>query len=366
MTQPDTPGPEQLASLPAALALEVDALCDDFERRWRHSRGARPDPEVFAARTAPTARSVLRACLLELERELRNGPTTPDIPGLTVEEEIGRGGMGVVYRARRHPARPGDLGQPVALKLIPGAERVRWSRWLADLADLRHPNLVPLEGFGTHDGLHYVVMPLVLGGDLRERFAELALAPSAGPGALEKVVRLMEKVVRAVAFLHRRGILHRDLKPSNILLAAPDGWEPLVCDFGLAGRLDEDAPGSQGVGTPSYMAPEQMAGGAGTSAPGGRVAGDLWSLGAILYELLTGRPPFVSPAGGLNTAAKLADPHPADPHVLNPAAAPTLERVCRRCLARNPADRYPTADELADDLLCYRNERPLVDSGRKA
>jgi len=339
-----SPSSALLAGLPAALALEVDSLCDDFERHWQRARrrgAVPPDIETFTAQATPAARSALSACLLVLERELRGGPAPPDLPGLVLEEEIGRGGMGVVYRARRVD------GRPVALKLIPGAERARWTRWLVELADLRHPNLVSLEDFGTHDGLHYVVMPLVDGGDLRERFDELAVGPDGEQATLRGVVGLMEKVTRAVAFLHRRGILHRDLKPSNILLAEPGSWEPLVCDFGLAGRLDEAVAGGV-VGTPAYMALEQMRGRPLT------VAADLWGLGAVLYELLTGRPPFVAPDGTLDTEAKLAAPGPPPLGDLNPAAADaTLERVCRCCLARDPADRYPAADNLADDLLGF-------------
>jgi serine/threonine protein kinase len=342
-------GAAPLASLPAALALEVDSLCDDFERLWRRARRrgtSPPDPEAFTLRAVPAARAALRACLHVLGHELRNGPALPDIPGLALEEEIGRGGMGVVYRAHRSD------GRAVALKLIPGAERARWTRWLAELLDLRHPNLLPLEAFGTHDGLHFVVMPLVPGGDLRERFDELAVGPAGGLAALHGVARLAEKVARAVAFLHSRGILHRDLKPSNILLAEPKGWEPLVCDFGLAGRLDEAAPGIGG--TPSYMAPEQLEGRTLT------VAADLWSLGAVLYELLAGRPPFVA-AGGLDVAAKLAAPGPPPPRALNPAAADaTLERVCHSCLTRDPAARYLAADELADDLHRFLDGYPIL------
>src|SRR5262249_49724472 len=134
-------------------------LCDDFERHWRRARRrgtAPPDIDAFLARASAAARPALLGCLRELERELRSGVILPEVPGLILEEEIGRGGMGVVYRARRI-----EDDRPVALKLIPGAEHARWSRWLAELADLRHPNLVPLEAFGTHAGLHFVVMPLV-------------------------------------------------------------------------------------------------------------------------------------------------------------------------------------------------------------
>jgi serine/threonine-protein kinase len=346
------PNPSPFDELPANLALEVDALCDDFERHWRRARQcgtAPPSLDAFLARASTAARPALRECLRELERELATGVVLPAIPGLTVEEEIGRGGMGVVYRARR--VADGGL---VALKLIPGAEHARCDPlsqvpgWLAELADLRHPNLVPLEAFGTHDRLHYVVMPLVRGGDLKERFREFAVGPAGGRAALREVARLTAKVAGAVDFLHRRGILHRDLKPSNILLASVGSREPLVCDFGLACRLDEEHTAPRVVGTPPYMAPEQMEGEALTAAA------DIWSLGAVLYELLTGHPPFVDAAGRLDGACKRAG-EPVPPRERN-GAVDDLERICLRCLGRVPAARYGTAGELADDLRWYLDE----------
>ena len=290
----------RLDELPAALALEVDALCDDFERHWRRSRRrgtAPPEVEAFLTRASEAVRPALVACLRELERELAAGLALPEVPGLVLEEEIGRGGMGVVYRARRTAD-----GRAVALKLIPGAEHARWSRWLAELADLRHPNLVPLEAFGSHAGLHFVVMPLVQGGDL---------------------------------------------KPSNILLASAHEREPLVCDFGLAGRLTE-AESAGVMGTPPYMAPEQTEGRPLTAAA------DVWGLGAVLYELLTGRPPFVDSDGRLDADRKRAG-DPAPPRDRNPAVDDTLQRICLRCLEREEAARYPTAAALADDLHWYLN-----------
>jgi serine/threonine-protein kinase len=335
----------RLDELPAALALEVDALCDDFERHWRRSRRrctAPPDVEAFLTHAGEAVRPVLAGCLRELERELTAGLALPEVPGLVLEEEIGRGGMGVVYRARRAAD-----GRAVALKLIPGAEHARWSRWLAELADLRHPNLVPLEAFGSHGGLHFVVMPLVHGGDLKERFGEFAVTPGAGRAALRTAAALLAKVAGAVAFLHQRGILHRDLKPSNILLASAHEREPLVCDFGLAGRLTE-AESAGVMGTPPYMAPEQTDGRPLTAAA------DVWGLGAVLYELLTGRPPFVDPVGRLDADRKRAG-GPAPPRDLSPAVDDTLERICLRCLEREEAARYPTAAALGDDLHYYLN-----------
>jgi serine/threonine-protein kinase len=283
--------------------------------------------------------------LEELERELRTGVVLPTVPGLSLEEEIGRGGMGVVYRARRL-----EDDRLVALKLIPGTEHARWSRWLAELADLRHPNLVPLEAFGTHDGLYFVVMPLVPGGDLKERLPEYLVGPDGDRTRLRSVAQLLEKVARAVDFLHRRGILHRDLKPSNILLASPHGQEPLVCDFGLAGRLDEACPEArQVVGTPAYMAPEQMAGRPLTPAA------DIWSLGAVLHELLTGRPPFVDAAGHLGAGQKETG-EPSFSPGLHPGAAELLARIGLRCLKCDPAARYGTAADLAEDLRLILDE----------
>jgi serine/threonine-protein kinase len=346
MTSPALP--TRIDELPAALALEVDALCDDFERHWRRAsqRGTQaPTIEAFLARTSARVQPILQRCLSELVQELRAGVVVPEVPGLVVEEEIGRGGMGVVYRARRV-----ENGRAVALKLIPGAEHARWSRWLAELVELRHPNLVPLEAFGTHQGLHYVVMPLVLGGDLKERFHEFAVGADRGQAALRGVADLTVRVAAAVGFLHERGILHRDLKPSNILLASATDPEPLVCDFGLAGRLDEAGRESlHVVGTPPYMAPEQMAGRSLTAAA------DVWSLGAVLYELLSGWPPFVAGDGRVDVACK-ETAEPTSPREWNRAADDGLADICLRCLRRDPAARYATAAGLAEDLRHYLND----------
>jgi serine/threonine-protein kinase len=302
-----------LDELPAALALEVDALCDDFERHWQRSRRrgqAAPTVAAFVERAAPAARAALLRCLLELERDLLLGVALPDLPGLALVEEIGRGGMGVVYRARR------EDGRDVALKLIPGEEHARWSAWMEELAGLRHPHLVPLEAFGCHGGLHYVVMPLVCGGDLKERLGEFALGPAA------RVARLLAQVSDAVGHLHAHGIVHRDLKPSNVLLSGEEGPEPLVCDFGLAARLGAGPGGLGVVGTPPYAAPEQLEG------RGPAPSADIWSLGVVLHELLTGRPLSASITPG----------------------EPILGAICRRCLALEPTGRYRDGAELAAAL----------------
>jgi serine/threonine-protein kinase len=186
-------------------------------------------------------------------------------------------------------------------------------------------------------------MPLVSGGDLKERLSEFVVGPKGGHTSWCEA-DLTAKVAGAVAFLHRRGILHRDLKPSNILLASASGREPLVCDFGLAGRLDETSPSFGMVGTPAYMAPEQRE--AGPLTP----AADIWSLGAILYELLTGRSPFSSPSSG--------DSDLLPPGELNAGVDADLEQICMHCLRRDVSMRYATAEELAADLRCYLNRTP--------
>ncbi len=340
-----------LAVLPAALALEVDDVCDDFERFWRRARrrgAALPQPETFAGRVTAEARAALLAALHHLHDELRAESASPGIPGYTFLQEIARGPMGIVYRVRRDAD-----GRGLALKTIQSAGLACWShglRLLAEgevLTELRHPHIVPVEAQGVHDGLHYLVMPLVAGGDLRQRRAEFTLGDGQAE-RLQRIASLLGKVAGAVAFLHERGILHRDIKPSNILLthAGPD-CEPLVCDFGLARRLGDERPAhaTEVVGTLTYIAPEQMAG-RGTVTE----AADIWSLGAVLYELLTGRPPFTE-GRQLDTERKLAEREPPSPETLNRAADGLLARICRRCLQRDPAARYGSATVLAEHLL---------------
>jgi serine/threonine-protein kinase len=257
--------------------------------------------------------------------------------------EIGRGGMGVVYKARQEP-----LDRLVAVKMILAShlaspEHVRRFQVEAKAAArLSHPNIVHIHEVGQVHGQHYFVMEYIEGGSLAQRMAR-------GPVDVDAAARLVAKVARAVAHLHRHQIVHRDLKPSNILLDA-DG-QPYVTDFGLAKVF---APGSDitatGVitGTPSYMAPEQAAGNSKEIGP----ATDVYGLGAILYELLTGRPPFAE-ANPLDTVMQVLSREPTLPRRLNARIPRGLELVCLKCLAKAPGDRYASADELADDLERY-------------
>jgi serine/threonine-protein kinase len=255
-------------------------------------------------------------------------------------EEIGRGGMGVVYKARQE-----SLDRSVAIKMIlsshlASAEHVR--RFQAEAkaaAGLRHPHIVHIHEVGQLHGQHYFAMEYVEGMSLAERMARR-------PVEVEKAATLISKVARAVAYLHQHAIVHRDLKPSNILL--DDEEEPCVTDFGLAKVF---AAGSEmtatGViaGTPSYMAPEQAAGRQDRVGP----ACDIYSLGAILYELLTGRPPFRADTP-LDTVMEVLSREPALPRRVNRHVPRELELICLRCLAKSPDARYSTAAAMADDL----------------
>jgi len=255
-------------------------------------------------------------------------------------EEIGRGGMGVVYRARQ-----AALDREVAVKMILGAhlaspEHVR--RFQAEAkaaARLRHSHIVHIHEVGQLNGQDFFAMEYIEGESLAERLARGPLEPG-------EAVRLLGAVARAVDHLHSQEIVHRDLKPSNILIDA-DG-EPYVTDFGLAKiRQPDSQRTATGViaGTPSYMAPEQAAGRSGEVGP----AADVYSLGAILYEMLTGGPPFQH-ENPLDTLMDVLGREPALPRQRNPKVPRGLELICLKCLAKSPGDRYATAAALADDL----------------
>jgi eukaryotic-like serine/threonine-protein kinase len=262
-------------------------------------------------------------------------------------EEIARGGMGVVYRARQV-----SLDRIVAVKMLAfgqfsSDEFVRRFKAEAEMAAaLQHPNIVAIHEIGEHDGQHYFSMDYVEGCDLAEMVRERPM-PSR-----EAAIHL-QVLARAVHYAHRRGVLHRDLKPSNVLI---DGsGNPRLTDFGLAKRFEGDALLSttrQIVGSPNYMPPEQAEPDRGSVGP----ASDVYSLGALLYHLITGRAPFV--ANSLEGAV-LAVLHtePISPRLLNPDVPRDVETICLKCLQKNPHRRYASAEALADDLdLCLRGE----------
>jgi WD40 repeat protein len=255
-------------------------------------------------------------------------------------EEIGRGGMGVVYRACQVP-----LKRTVALKMIlagqlASSDEVRRFRTEAEnAATLDHPNIVPIHEVGEQDGQHYFSMKLIEGTNLGQQLKHFTADPRAA-------ARLMALVARAIHHAHQRGILHRDLKPGNILLDAQG--QPHITDFGLAKRIAGDAGltlSGAVVGTPPYMAPEQAAG----QNRELTTAADVYALGAILYELLTGEPPFQA-ATPLETLVRVRNDEPVPPHRVRPGVDRDLETVCLKCLEKDPARRYGSAEALAEDL----------------
>ncbi|HZU39011.1 MAG TPA: serine/threonine-protein kinase [Gemmataceae bacterium] len=279
-----------------------------------------------------------------------SGPLPRTFGDYELLEEIGRGGMGVVYKARQR-----SLDRVVAVKMIlrgalaSPAELARFRAEATAAAHLEHPHIVPVHEVGDCDGEAYFSMRYVEG-------KTLSALTAAGPLPPRRAAEYLLAITEAVAHAHRHGVLHRDLKPSNIIV--DHAGQPHVTDFGLAKRFD--AAGSVTstgniLGTPSYMAPEQAAGSRGTLSP----ATDIYSLGAILYEMLTGRPPFQA-ASPMDTLMLVLEQEPVAPRLLNPNVDRDLETICLRCLQK-PADlRYASADELAHDLRAFLNGEPLA------
>lgn len=262
--------------------------------------------------------------------------------------ELGRGGMGVVYKARQT-----DLDRLVALKMIlsghfVSAEQVtRFHTEARAAARLRHPNSVQIYETGEILGQHYFAMEYIEGESLSHRLLRGRMPP-------EQAVRLLLPIARAVAHLHAHGVIHRDLKPSNILIDA--AGRPVLTDFGLAKMLDASSHLTMTgmiVGTPSYMPPEQAA-----SKETGPWS-DVYSLGAILYELLTGRPPFQS-ANPLDTLVSVLESEPTLPRKLEPKIPRRLELICLKCLDKTPAQRYPDAGALVQDLERFLEGDPVA------
>jgi serine/threonine-protein kinase len=269
------------------------------------------------------------------------------IPGHEILGELGRGGMGVVYKARHL-----RLKRLVAVKMILAGEHAgpehlaRFRTEAESIARLQHPNIVQVFEVGEHREMPFFSLEFCGGGSLAKKLAGTPLQPA-------EAAALVQTLARAMQAAHDKEVIHRDLKPANVLLA--DDGTPKISDFGLAKKLDEAGQTISGapMGTPSYMAPEQA---------DGKEAGpltDVYALGAVLYECLTGRPPFKA-ATSLDTIIQVVSSEPVPPRRVNAAVPPDLETICLKCLQKEPGKRYASALALADDLQRFLNQEPIL------
>ena len=327
-------------------------LLDELRQLWATAMVAEDLATLSAVLDAPAERADVPARIEPPSAGQRR------VVDYEILEEIGRGGMGVVYRARQI-----SLGRIVALKMVlrgalaSASDRTRFRAEAESAARLHHPHITPVYEVGDADGQPYFSMQFVEGTTLARRIAD-------GPLPAQEAARTLLPICRAIAEAHRGGLLHRDLKPSNILIDSTG--RPYVSDFGLAKRVttagqtvDEPAASllthsGAIVGTPGYMAPEQAAGNRGEVSR----ATDVYGLGALLYAMLTGRAPFQS-ASPVDTVLQVLEQDPLPPRVLNPQADVDLEMIALKCLQK-PADlRYQSADDLADDLEAFLASEPI-------
>lgn len=293
------------------------------------------DPNATKAYVAPTT---------ELPRQV-----IPSIPGYEIEGELGRGGMGVVYRARQT-----DLNRPVAIKMILGgkySDPVAQARFLVEaevIAAIQHPHIVQVFEFGRHDDQPYFVLEYVGGGSLAAKLK------ATGRFVSRDAAIMVAKLADGMATAHQKGVVHRDLKPANVLLT--DMGEPKITDFGLAKTSQSDLTMTGAVmGTPSYMSPEQAAGKTrelGTPT-------DVYALGAILYELLTGRAPFKGDTA-MSTLEQVLTQEPERLRTIDPKISSDLETICLKCLEKDAQKRYATAAALVMELNAYLAGRPIA------
>jgi tetratricopeptide (TPR) repeat protein len=348
-----------------ALRDDPEAILDLVYHEYliRRDRAERPDPVEYRARFPDLGESLMMlfaadaAIAPTVAAPEDPGPSTGDgdghvegIAGLELMEVLGRGGMGVVYRARDR-----TLDRIVAIKTIPEGrfatddQRERFRAEAQAVARLRHPNIIAIHAIGEHEKLPYLSLEFAEGGSLADRLAEKPMSP-------REAAALVETIARAVHAAHQAGVIHRDLKPSNVLLTA-DGV-PKVGDFGLAKLLDDDSGRTMTgeiMGTPSFMSPEQAEGHAKRVTP----STDIYSLGAILYQALTGRPPFLGETR-LETIKLVATAEAVPPRRLRPDVPHDLETIGLKCLEKEPARRYARALDLADDLRRFLEGRPIA------
>jgi serine/threonine-protein kinase len=360
---------------PEEVCADCPELLPEVRKRWEQMRLVEAQLEALFPTPAPSGQADTPG-RSDLSAEL------PHIPGYEVEGLLGRGGMGIVYKARQL-----GLNRPVALKmLLAGAyagleERERFLREAETVAGLRHANVVQVHDIGDQYGQPYFAMEYIEGGSLAQKLRGT-------PQPVRQAAALVSTLAEAVQAAHRAGIIHRDLKPANVLLQGkseiPDprsplrdarfdnalppprsdsefrisDFDPKIADFGLARHFDTGSgltlSGAR-IGTPSYMAPEQALGTTRTIGP----AVDIYSLGAVLYELLTGRPPFKGETSA-ETELQVIYQDPVPPSRLNPRVPRDLETICLKCLRKEPERRYSTAAALADDLRRFQRGEPIA------
>lgn len=346
---------ERFAELRRDPILALELIYSEY--LLREERGETPDVEEYASAYPAHAERI--RIQVELHRALgRDEPAPavpsssrrPQIPGYEILGELGRGGMGVVYHAWQT-----RLNRAVALKMILSGECASPEQTLRFLTEaeaaarLQHPHIVAIHDVGEYEGYPFLALEFVKGGSLFDRL-------DGKPWPAREAARLIETVAHAIHAAHTKGIVHRDLKPANVLLT--EEGEPKIADFGLAKLLGNDSGLTRTesiLGSPNYMAPEQVGKQANEIGP----TADVYSLGSILYELLTGRPPFRA-SSALETLelAKTREPQP--PSRIQPGVPIDLETICLKCLEKLPARRYATAETLAEDLQRFRADEPIL------
>lgn len=313
-----------------------------------------PDPTLLdhterkdSKETAPTIQMTQSTTLAEPRRPRK--PSLESFGDYEVEGELGRGGMGIVYLARQT-----KLNRRVALKMLTGHygpdELQRFVEEAETAGGLNHTNILHIYEVGEHEGAPYFSMEFVEGGSLADRLRK-------GLPSHQETAELMISIARALHYAHKHGIVHRDMKPANVLLDA--GGVPKIADFGIAKRLHDDSQLTRTgsiIGTPTYMAPEQARGNSRHVGP----PADVYSLGAILYEMLTGRPPFLPEDSEAPLTVRVLTEEPVSPAFHDSSIPRDLEVICMKCLEKEPKNRYHSADALAEDLRRFLDDESIL------